>query len=52
MERVAPPRGYVLDDQRHVRELLAVEAELLRSEGIAPEWPGFPESKPHSQHKD
>ncbi len=34
MERVDPPKGHVLTTQDEVHEILAVEAELLRSEGI------------------
>ena len=45
MERVEPPNGYVLTSQDDVHEIMAVEAELLRSEGVDPVWPGFPESK-------
>ena len=43
MERLKPeqPSGYVLRDKDAVAELLAVEAELLRSEGVDPRWPGF-----------
>ncbi len=41
MERVEPPKGYVLKDKDTVKELMAIEAELLRSEGIDPAWPGF-----------
>ncbi len=41
MERVEPPKGYVLADKESAEEILAVEAELLRSEGIDPAWPGF-----------
>lgn len=44
MERVEPPKGYVLTNKDSAKEILAVEADLLRSEGIDPEWPGFPES--------
>lgn len=43
MERVTPPKGYVLKDKQSVEEILAVEADLLRSEGIDPVWPGFPD---------
>lgn len=43
MERVEPPKGYVLADKQTVEQIMAVEAELLRSEGIDPRWPGFPE---------
>jgi hypothetical protein len=47
MERVipTPPTGYVLSDKESVSEILAVEADLLRSEGIDPQWPGFPDDK-------
>jgi hypothetical protein len=48
MERVTTPaRGYILHDREQVEQLLALEAELLRSEGVDPEWPGF-DSKPDS----
>jgi len=46
MERVTPPtppKGYVLSEEHGIKEVLAVEAALLRSEGIDPELPGFPE---------
>lgn len=43
MERVEPASGYVARDRQSVERILAVEAELLRSEGIDPTWPGFPE---------
>jgi len=41
MERVEPPKGYVLKDKETVKELMTIEADLLRSEGIDPAWPGF-----------
>ena len=44
MERVEPPKGYVLTSKDAVKEILVVEADLLRSEGIDPAWPGFPET--------
>jgi hypothetical protein len=40
-----PPKGYVLSEQHGIKEVLEVEAELLRSEGIDPQWPGFPEDE-------
>ena len=43
VEPVEPPKGYVVHDRQSVEKILAVEAELLRSEGIDPAWPGFPE---------
>ena len=48
MERVEPPKGYVLTNKQTVKEILAVEADLLRSEGIDPQWPGFPEAQQES----
>jgi hypothetical protein len=44
MDPVAPPVGYILTGPRHVEQVLAVEAQLLKSEGLDPEWPGFPEA--------
>ncbi len=43
MERLSPPVGYMLGENQQVHDVLAVEAELLRSEGIDPAWPGFEE---------
>lgn len=42
MERVEPPKGYVLTSKHALTEILAVEAELLRSEGIDPHGPALP----------
>lgn len=41
MDRVDVPTGYMLGEDQRVEDVLAVEAELLRSEGIDPAWPGF-----------
>jgi len=49
MERVEPLKGYVLDGPKSVEKTLAVQEELLRSEGIEPAWPGFPE---HNKRDD
>ena len=46
MERVEPTTAYVVRDRERVEKILAVEAELLRSEGIDPAWPGFAEEAP------
>lgn len=43
MERVTPPKGYTVTSKQDVEEILAIEADLLRSEGVDPRWPGFPE---------
>ena len=45
MERVEQPKGYVLAEKDDVKQIMAVEAELLRSEGIDPGWPGFSDSR-------
>jgi hypothetical protein len=44
MERLSPPVGYTLGKDQQVQDVLAVEAELLRSEGIDPARPGFEET--------
>jgi hypothetical protein len=45
MERVTPPKGYTITTRQDVEEILAIEADLLRSEGVDPRWPGFPEDR-------
>jgi len=45
MERVTVPGGYRLGKNQTVEDILAVQHELLRSEGIDPAWPGFDEKK-------
>ena len=45
MARVTRGRGYVLGKDQSMEDVLAVEAELLRSEGIDPTWPGFEPKK-------
>jgi len=42
-EPPTPLVGYVLSDEHGMREVLEVEADLLRREGIDPVWPGFAE---------
>lgn len=44
MERLDPPVGYLLGEDQQVEDVLAVQAELLSSEGIDPAWPGFSDS--------
>jgi hypothetical protein len=41
--RIPARMGYVLGEDQRVEDILAVDAELLRSEGIDPTWPGFSE---------
>lgn len=43
MERLTPV-GYVLGEGRRAEDVLAIQADLLRSEGIDPSWPGFDEA--------
>ncbi|MGH2900530.1 MAG: hypothetical protein ACRDMZ_17785 [Solirubrobacteraceae bacterium] len=45
MERIEGPKGYVLANKQTVEDIIAIEAELLRSEGVNPRWPGFPEAE-------
>lgn len=45
MERVEPPKGYVLTSKDAVTEILVVETDLLPSEGIDPAWPGFSDTR-------
>ena len=45
------PPGYVLGEGRSLEDVLRVDAELLASEGLDPEWPGF-EEKPEEDDKD
>jgi hypothetical protein len=40
------PTGYRLPPGQTMKDVLAISAELLRSEGIDPTWPGFDESEP------
>jgi hypothetical protein len=35
------PQGYMVPDRKAVERILAIEAELLQSEGLDPTWPGF-----------
>lgn len=41
VERLNPTDGYLLAEDQRVEDVLAADAELLRSEGIDPTWPGF-----------
>jgi hypothetical protein len=41
LEGLSDPVGYMLGKDQQVKDVFAVEAELLRSEGIDPEWPRF-----------
>lgn len=43
MARLRQPHGYSIGPSRRMRDVLDRDAELLRSEGIDPSWPGFEE---------
>lgn len=45
MGRLNVRDGYVLGANQRVEDILAADAELLRSEGIDPTWQGFSEPK-------
>jgi hypothetical protein len=45
LEGLSNPVGYVLGEDQRVEDIFAVEAELLRSEGIDPEWPRADKTK-------
>jgi hypothetical protein len=45
LEGLSDPAGYMLGENQQVEDIFAVEAELLRSEGIDPEWPRFDQTK-------
>jgi hypothetical protein len=49
MEGVEPASAYIVRDRHSLDKILAVEAELLRSEGIDPAWPGFPDDQPDDE---
>ena len=41
MEPMSLPPGYLLPEGKTMRDILRMDAELLASEGIDPQWPGF-----------
>lgn len=43
MDPVKLPPGYLLPDDMTMKDVLRIDAELLASEGIDPDWPGFDE---------
>ena len=45
LEGLKNPVGYTLGENQRVEDVFALEAELLRSEGIDPEWPKFDKAK-------
>jgi hypothetical protein len=45
MVRLTSRSGYTLGEGQRVEDVLAIGADLLRSEGIDPAWPGFGEEQ-------
>lgn len=45
------PPGYLLPEDMTMKDVLRIDAELLASEGLDPEWPGFGE-KPAVEDAD
>jgi hypothetical protein len=43
--RLTSPDGYFLGKDRRPEDVLALQAKLLRSEGIDPIWPGLDEER-------
>ena len=42
--------GAAITTKQDVEEILAIEADLLRSEGVDPRWPGFPDDRSPEDH--
>jgi hypothetical protein len=51
MEPMNLPPGYLLPEGKTMQDILRTDAELLASEGLDPEWPGF-EEKLESEESD
>lgn len=43
MEPMNLPPGYLLPEGKTMQDVLSMDAELLASEGLDPEWPGLDE---------
>jgi hypothetical protein len=43
LDRLTAAKGYLLGENRSVEDVIASDAELLRSEGLDPTWPGLTE---------
>ena len=43
MEPMNLPPGYLLPEGKTMRDILDMDAELLASEGLNPDWSGFDE---------
>ncbi len=50
MEPMNLPPGYHLPEGKTMQDILRMDAELLASEGLEPEWPGF-DKKPNEDDK-
>ncbi len=51
MEPVDEPRPYVLRGSQRLEDILRIEADLLRGEGIDPEWPRFKDNDDAEHHE-
>lgn len=49
MKPKTDPTVYALRGDQRVSDVLEMEAELLRSEGLDPRWPGFEERPEREQ---
>jgi hypothetical protein len=49
MDPVKLPPGYLLPDEMTMRDVLRIDAKILASEGIDPEWPGFGERQEETE---
>jgi hypothetical protein len=43
MEPMSLPPSYLLPEGKNMQDILRMDAKLLASEGIDPEWPAFGE---------
>lgn len=44
MDPMSLPPGYLLPEGKTMQDILRMDAELLASEGIDPQWPDFEDS--------
>lgn len=51
MEPMNLPPGYLLPEGKTMQDILRMDAELLDSEGLNPEWSGFDEKPGESDKK-
>ena len=49
MDPVKLPAGYLLPEGMTMKDVLRIDAEILASEGLDPEWPGFDERQEQTE---